>query len=330
MKYIVTGAAGLIGSALIHALNRRGETDILAVDHLGSTTEKWKNLRALKFTDYMEKDDFFAMLNEDGAISPRTVAILHMGACSSTTETDASYLVHNNFECTKKLAALASSQGIRFLYASSAATYGDGSNGYRDDEQEIEKLRPLNMYGYSKQMFDLWARKNGMLSRIAGVKFTNIYGPNERHKGPMRSMVCRAFEQIRDTGCVKLFKSCRPDYADGEQKRDFLYVKDAADMVLFLLERPDLNGLYNIGSGVAETWKDLVTAVFDAMNVPVRIEYIDMPEHLRGKYQYYTCADMSKMKRAGYTGKVRSLHDAVEDDVVRYLIPGKYLGDWSV
>ena len=329
MKYIVTGAAGLIGSAIVHALNKRGETDILAVDHLGATTEKWKNLRALRFTDYMEKEDFFAMLKDPGAVPADTKAIIHMGACSSTTETDASYLVRNNYECTKALASLAVDRGIRFLYASSAATYGDGSCGYSDDESGIERLRPLNMYGYSKQMFDLWAKRNGLLKQITGVKFTNIYGPNERHKGSMRSMVCRSYEQIRDTGKVRLFRSDRPDYADGEQKRDFLYVKDAADMVLFLLEDPRLCGLYNVGSGKAETWNDLAKAVFDAMGKPVNIEYIDMPDHLKGKYQYYTCADMSKMKAAGYPGKVRSLHDAIEDDVVRYLLPGKYLGDWS-
>lgn len=327
MKYIVTGAAGLIGSAIISELNKEGETDILAVDHLGNTSEKWKNLRALQFTDYMERDDFYAMIAEPGAITEETKGIIHMGACSSTTETDATYLIHNNYECTKQLAALATEKNIRFIYASSAATYGDGECGYKDDESQIEQLRPLNMYGYSKQMFDLWAKKNEMLKHIAGVKFTNVYGPNERHKGNMRSMVIRAFEQIRDTGTVKLFKSCRSDYADGEQKRDFLYVKDAARMVLFLLRRSDLNGLYNIGSGKAETWNELVKAVFAAMDKPVQIEYVDMPEHLKAKYQYYTCADMTKLRAAGFDEPVRSLQEAVADDVIHYLIPDKYLGD---
>ncbi|MBO5693831.1 MAG: ADP-glyceromanno-heptose 6-epimerase, partial [Lentisphaeria bacterium] len=252
MKYIVTGASGLIGSAAVWALNKAGEHDILAVDHLG-TSEKWKNLRALRFTDYMERDTFMEYLLQ-GDILDGVQGIIHMGACSSTTETDATYLVHNNFEYTKTLAELAAAKGIRFIYASSAATYGDGEQGYKDDESQIEKLRPLNMYGYSKQMFDLWAKKNGLLKEITGVKFTNVYGPNELHKGGMRSMVCRSFEQIRDNGCVNLFKSYHPDYADGEQKRDFLYVKDAVDMVLFLLERKNLTGLYNIGSGKAETW----------------------------------------------------------------------------
>ena len=325
MKYIVTGASGLIGSAAVWALNKAGEHDILAVDHLG-TSEKWKNLRALRFTDYMERDTFMEYLLQ-GDILDGVQGIIHMGACSSTTETDATYLVHNNFEYTKTLAELAAAKGIRFIYASSAATYGDGEQGYKDDESQIEKLRPLNMYGYSKQMFDLWAKKNGLLKEITGVKFTNVYGPNELHKGGMRSMVCRSFEQIRDNGCVNLFKSYHPDYADGEQKRDFLYVKDAVDMVLFLLERKNLTGLYNIGSGKAETWKQLVAAAFAAMGREVRINYIEMPEHLKGKYQYYTCADMTKMRAAGYTKEPTSLEDAIRDDIQVYLQPGKFLGD---
>lgn len=325
MKYIVTGASGLIGSAAVWALNKAGEHDILAVDHLG-TSEKWKNLRALRFTDYMERDTFMEYLLE-GDILDGVQGIIHMGACSSTTETDATYLVHNNFEYTKTLAELAAAKGIRFIYASSAATYGDGEQGYKDDESQIENLRPLNMYGYSKQMFDLWAKKNGLLKEITGVKFTNVYGPNELHKGGMRSMVCRSFEQIRDNGCVNLFKSYHPDYADGEQKRDFLYVKDAVGMVLFLLERRNLTGLYNIGSGKAETWNQLASAAFAAMGRDVRINYVEMPEHLKGKYQYYTCADMSKMRAAGYTKEPTSLEDAIRDDIQVYLQPGKFLGD---
>ncbi len=325
MKYIVTGASGLIGSAVIWALNQAGETDILAVDHL-SNTEKWKNLRALRFSDYMEREDFLSLMGEN-CFGTEVRGLIHLGACSSTTETDATYLVHNNFEYTKTAAKFAVSRGIRFIYASSAATYGDGSQGYKDDESIIEKLRPLNMYGYSKQLFDLWAKHNGLLKQIAGLKFTNVFGPNELHKGPMRSVVCRAYEQIRDTGVVKLFKSYRSEYADGEQMRDFLYVKDAADMVLFILKRNDLNGLYNIGSGRAETWNSLAAAAFSAMNKPIDIEYIDMPETLRPKYQYYTCADMEKLHLAGYSKEARPLKDSVEDYIRGYLLPGKFLGD---
>ena len=324
MKYIVTGAAGLIGSALIWKLNQMGIDDILAVDHLG-TSEKWKNLRALAYADYMEKDVFMDRLlaNE---LPDDTEVILHMGACSSTTEKDATYLVGNNFNYTRCLAAYAVEKNIRFLYASSAATYGGGEHGYVDDENSIEELRPLNMYGYSKQMFDLWAKRQGLLSGITGVKYTNVFGPNELHKGEMRSVVCRAYEQIRDTGKVKLFKSYRPKYADGEQKRDFIYVKDAVEMVMFLLKN-NCHGIYNIGSGRAETWNSLAGAVFKAMNKPVNIEYIDMPDFLRGKYQYYTCADISKLRNAGYTAEVTPLEDTVADYICNYTSCGKFLGD---
>lgn len=324
MKYIVTGAAGLIGSALIWKLNRMGIDDILAVDHLG-TSEKWKNLRALAYADYMEKDVFMDRLLAD-ELPDDTEVILHMGACSSTTEKDATYLVGNNFNYTRVLAEYATEKNIRFLYASSAATYGGGEHGYADDENSIEQLRPLNMYGYSKQMFDLWAKRRGLLSRITGVKYTNVFGPNELHKGEMRSVVCRAYEQIRDTGKVKLFKSYRPEYADGEQKRDFIYVKDAVEMVMFLLKN-NCRGIYNIGSGRAETWNSLAGAVFKAMDKPVNIEYIEMPDFLRGKYQYYTCADISKLRNAGYSAEVTPLEDTVADYIRNYTSCGKFLGD---
>ena len=324
MKYIVTGAAGLIGSALIWKLNQLGIDDILAVDHLG-TSEKWKNLRALAYADYMEKDVFMERLTA-GALPRDTEVILHMGACSSTTEKDATYLIGNNFDYTRKLALYAATRGIQFLYASSAATYGAGEHGYVDDENTIADLRPLNMYGYSKQMFDLWAKRQGLLSRITGVKYTNCFGPNELHKGEMRSVVCRAYEQIRDTGKVRLFKSYLPEYADGEQKRDFIYVKDAVEMVMFLLNKK-CHGIYNIGRGRAETWNSLASAVFKAMKRPVNIEYIDMPEHLRGKYQYYTCADISKLRAAGYSAVVTPLEDTVEDYICNYISRGHFLGD---
>lgn len=324
MKYIVTGAAGLIGSALIWKLNQLGIDDILAVDHLG-TSEKWKNLRALAYADYMEKDVFMEKLTA-GALPRDVEVILHMGACSSTTEKDATYLIGNNFDYTRKLALYAVTRGIQFLYASSAATYGAGEHGYVDDENTIAELRPLNMYGYSKQMFDLWAKRQGLLSKIIGVKYTNCFGPNELHKGDMRSVVCRAYEQIRDTGKVRLFKSYLPEYADGEQKRDFIYVKDAVEMVIFLLNHK-CHGIYNIGSGRAETWNSLASAVFKALDKPVNIEYIDMPEHLRGKYQYYTCADITKLRNAGYSAVVTPLEDTVHDYICNYISKGRFLGD---
>jgi ADP-L-glycero-D-manno-heptose 6-epimerase len=323
--YIVTGAAGLIGSSVIWGLNQRGINDIIAVDHLG-TSEKWMNLRALSFADYLEKDAFRKKI-ADKSFGKEIKAFIHLGACSATTELNGSYLADNNFQYTREMAEFCLYEGIRFLYASSSATYGDGSLGYDDDIDQLEQLRPLNMYGYSKHMFDLWAKKHGVLDRMTGLKFTNVYGPNELHKGDMRSVVCKAYEQISANGELKLFKSHRPDYADGEQMRDFLYVKDAVDMVLFLLDHPQGMGIFNIGSGKAETWNSLARAIFSAMKRPENIEYIEMPEHLRGKYQYYTCAEMQRLKALGYSKPAMSLNDAIADYICNYTAQGKFLGD---
>lgn len=324
--YIVTGGAGLIGSAVVWELNRHGIDDILVVDHLGCS-EKWKNLPPLRFADYLEKGEFRARLAAGDFDGRKIEGIFHLGACSATTEKDATYLIDNNFHCTREIASFAVAHGIRLVYASSCATYGDGANGYVDDESRLETLRPLNMYGYSKQLFDLWARREGLLGKITGCKFSNVYGPNELHKADMRSVVARAWEQISAEGKMRLFKSYRSEYADGEQKRDFLYVKDAVRMILFLFNHPQGFGLYNIGSGRAETWNALAAAAFDALGKPVRIEYIEMPETLRGKYQYYTKAEMGKLRNLGYTDGATSLADAVRDYLTGYLVPGRHLGD---
>ena len=249
-----------------------------------------------------------------------------MGANSSTTEKDADHLFSNNYLYTKELAQYSLEKNIRFIYASSAATYGDGSLGFDDDDNKLETLRPLNMYGYSKQLFDLWAKKNDAFDKIVGLKYFNVYGPNEYHKGDMRSVVHKAFEQIRDTGKVKLFKSLNPKYKDGEQLRDFIYIKDAVDMTLFFLDKPNVNGLFNLGTGKARTWNDLVTAIFKSLNKPVNIEYIDLPEHLRDKYQYFTEAKMDKIKKAGFNSPITSLEDGVADYVKNYLLGKQYLG----
>jgi len=332
---IVTGGAGFIGSALIAALNKRQITDILVVDHLG-TDEKWKNLRNLSFADYVEKDDFLEMVIEN-KLSGHIEAVFHLGACSSTTETNASYLIKNNYEYSKLLAQwVQHRQGgnIRFIYASSAATYGDGSAGFSDDEERIENLKPLNMYGYSKQLFDLWARRTGLLKKIVGLKYFNVFGPNEYHKADMRSFVLKAFEQInapvlscesKNGGKVRLFKSYNSEYADGEQVRDFVYVKDAVDMTLFFLDNPKIAGLYNIGAGSARSWNDLVKAVFAAMGKKPNIEYIEMPESIRNQYQYYTCADITKLHKAGYKKQITPLEDAIKDYVRNYLAKNGYL-----
>ncbi len=325
--WIVTGGAGLIGSAVVWQWNKNGIEDILIVDHLGNS-EKWKNLRALRYSDYLEKDQFIAKLENGDFDNCAIEGIMHLGACSSTTELDATYLVHNNFQYTCKLAEFAIKKNIRMVYASSCATYGDGALGYRDDESVIEELRPLNMYGYSKQMFDLYAKKRGWLNKLVGCKFSNVYGPNEYHKAGMRSVVLRAFEQITAEGRMQLFKSYKPEYADGEQMRDFLYVKDAVKMLWHLAcVNTSVSGLFNIGSGRAETWNSMVTYAFEALNTPKNVEYIEMPEHLKGKYQYYTCAEMEKMRSTGYTGEIMTLRDAVHDYLVNYCLPGKYLGD---
>jgi ADP-L-glycero-D-manno-heptose 6-epimerase len=320
---VVTGGAGFIGSAIIWRLNTKGINDILVVDELGSD-EKWKNLVPLNFTDFINKHNFIEQF--DKGYYSDIDAVIHMGANSSTTEKDADLLLRNNFEYTKRLTDHCLFSNIRFIYASSAATYGDGLLGFDDDEQNCLKLRPLNMYGYSKSLFDIWAYKLGLLDKIVGLKYFNVYGPNEYHKGDMRSVVHKAFEQIRDSGKVKLFKSRNDDYKDGEQKRDFLYIKDAVDMTLFFLEHKEINGIYNIGSGKARTWNDLVAAIFNSFGKDVNIEYIDMPAHLAPKYQYFTEAKLDKIKKAGYSQSISSLEEGVADYVKNYLLKNDYLG----
>jgi ADP-L-glycero-D-manno-heptose 6-epimerase len=320
---VVTGGAGFIGSAIVWRLNTLNRDDIIIVDALG-TDEKWRNLVGLNFRDFIHKDDFIKQVESNIAIP--IDAIIHMGANSSTTEKDAGSLLKNNFEYSKKLAEYCLNSNIRFIYASSGATYGDGSLGFDDHEPDIHYLRPLNMYGYSKALFDLWAVKKGVINKVAGLKYFNVYGPNEYHKGEMRSVVHKAFEQIRETGKAKLFKSTNSKYKDGEQKRDFIYIKDAVDYTLFFLDNPDKNGLFNVGSGKARTWNDLVAALFKAMGKEINIEYIDMPAHLLDKYQYFTEANMKKIKNGGCAKIAMSLEEGITDYVKNYLLKEKYLG----
>ncbi len=323
---IVTGGAGLIGSALAWALNRRGTDNILLVDRL-DTSEKWKHLPPLRFADYMEADDFLRRLDASPTQFGNVSAVYHLGACSATTERDCRYLIENNFQYTKTLCAWALSRRSRFIYASSAATYGDGAHGMDDKIDDLARLRPLNMYGYSKHLFDLYAQRTGILKGIIGLKYFNVYGPNEDHKGEMRSVVAKAYEQIMSTGRLSLFRSHRPDYEDGKQMRDFLYVKDAVDATIHLAERPLAGGLFNLGCGEARTWLDLAHAIFAALGRDPQIDFVDMPEHLRGKYQYHTCADIAKLRATGYSRPMTPLAEAVRDYVVNYLVPGRFLGD---
>ena len=326
-RILVTGGAGFIGSALIWALNQRGVTDIIVTDILGQD-EKWKNLVPLKFADYVEASEFRQRISAKGSGFGKISAAFHLGACSATTEKDASYLIDNNYAYTKELAMWALEHDTRFVYASSAATYGDGAQGMDDRDENIARLRPLNMYGYSKHLFDLHAQRQGWLKRIVGVKYFNVYGPNEDHKGDMRSLVNKAYQQIQHTGRVGLFKSYHPDYKDGGQMRDFLYVKDAVEMTLHFAEQGlHANGLFNLGSGEANTWLTLTRAIFSALSRDAQIDFIDMPEVLKGKYQYYTKADISKLRDSCYTRPMTPLPDAVRDYVQNALMPGKKLGE---
>jgi ADP-L-glycero-D-manno-heptose 6-epimerase len=320
-KIVVTGGAGLIGSAIIWALNRRGLDEILVVDRLDAS-EKWKHLVPLRFADYVEADELARTLSAGRSLGDvRT--IFHLGACSSTTETDAEYLLRNNYEYSKNLALWAIEHDARFVYASSAATYG-GIEADLSDEADLYELRPLNAYAYSKHLFDLYALRTGLDQSTCGLKYFNVFGPNEDHKGEMRSIVQKAFEQIRESGSVRLFKSHRPEYRDGEQQRDFIYVKDAVEMTLHLAEN-GATGLFNIGSGVPHTWLQLVKPIFTALELPERIEFIEMPLHLRGKYQYYTCARMARFDATGYNRPMTRLADAVTDYVSNYLVPQRPL-----
>ena len=315
----MTGAAGFIGRNVVAELNRRGSERILIVDDLGSD-ERWKNLRGLKFEDVCLRGKFREAFQSDRM--PAVKAVYHLGACSSTTETDANYLLDNNYQYTRELCEWCLKRGARFVYASSAATYGDGTQGYSDADPATPALLPLNMYGMSKHLFDLWALRNGVLGRIAGLKYFNVYGPGEDHKGDMRSVVHKAFGQIRETGAVKLFKSYKPEFKDGEQVRDFVFVKDAVDVTLYCGETPKASGLFNCGTGQARSWNDLAKAVFLAMGLEPRIEYIDMPVSLRSKYQYFTQAEMGKIRAAGYAKAFTPLEDGILEYVQGHLAKG--------
>lgn len=315
---IITGGAGFIGSAMLWQLNQLGRDDVIIVDTLGQTEKgKWKNLSGLCFADFIPREQFLPLL-ETGAIDGIS-AIIHMGAISATTEKDADLLIERNFAFSKRIATCCMRREIRLIYASSAATYGDGTSGYDDNEAGIDTLRPLNMYGYSKQLFDRWARQNGLLEKAAGLKFFNVYGPNEYHKGDMQSVVVKAFRQIIETGSVSLFRSHRPDYRDGEQLRDFVYVRDCTAIMAWLLENPAASGLFNVGSGEARSFNDLVRATFAALDREPSISYMPMPDHLQGRYQYYTCANMAKLRHAGYRNPMTSLEEGVRDYVRNYL-----------
>jgi len=318
---VVTGAAGFIGSCVVRILNDRGFSNIVVVDDFG-TSESWKNLVGKQYAEMISKDELFSWLKgKESAIE----AFIHLGACSSTVEADASFLFENNYRYSLRLAEYAFENQHRFIYASSAATYGDGSLGFSDDHEKLETLHPLNMYGYSKHMFDLWLKSQGHLNKVTGLKYFNVYGPNEYHKGRMSSAICHFVKQINESGEVKLFKSSEPDkYADGGQLRDFIYVKDAARMTCDLLTK-EAYGIYNVGTGTPHTWNALAKAVFKGLKKAEAIRYIDMPKDLIGKYQNYTAAEVEKLTGVfGGDLGVTPFEQAVIDYVEHYLVPNYY------
>lgn len=316
MSVIVTGGAGFIGSCVVRTLNDMGIEDITIVDHIRET-DKWMNMRNKKYTEYINRDEFLEKLPQ---YAGKVTHIIHMGACSATTEKDFDFLYKNNYEYTKTLWKFCTENQISFIYASSAATYGDGTEGF-DDKDDIKRLRPLNGYGYSKQLFDLWAEKQAIAPKQhVGFKFFNVYGPNEYFKGSMASVIYHSFNKITETGEMGLFKSYKEGYEDGGQLRDFVYVKDICKVIKFMIEHEEVNGLFNLGTGQARSFYDLAASTFRAMGLEPNIKYVEMPEGLRAKYQYYTQANMEKLRGVGYTDAFYSLEDGAKDYVQNYLM----------
>ncbi len=307
---LVTGGSGFIGSNIVQELNQHGICDILVADEL-DTTDKWKNLADKKIGDYIHKDSLFEKLEAQSI-----EAVIHMGACTNTMENDAKRMLENNYEFSKRLWRYCVQKRIKFIYASSAAIYGDGSLGFSENTS-LDLMTPLNLYAYSKLLFDRWVIKEKEAPPYwAGLRFFNVYGPGEAHKGPMGSMVFHAYHQIEEQGKVKLFKSNNVHFGHGEQQRDFIYVKDVADVVLFLYNRPSFpSGTYNVGTGRSRTFNELIRAVFTARQSPEQIEYVEMPQALKEKYQYSTTADITKLRKIGYVHPFTDIEKGVAEYV---------------
>ncbi|HEX6191557.1 MAG TPA: ADP-glyceromanno-heptose 6-epimerase [Chitinophagaceae bacterium] len=318
---LLTGAAGFIGSYLLGYLNRKGFNNIIIADDF-SDEDKWFNFDDKSFTDKIEREELFDWLEATDKV---VNYVFHLGARTDTTEFD--YAIHEklNVEYSKKIWQYCTAKNIPLIYASSAATYGAGELGYSDSHDIVEQLKPLNPYGVSKNEFDKWAlRQSAQPPFWAGVKFFNVYGPNEYHKGRMASVIFHAYNQIKKSGKVKLFRSHKPEFRDGEQLRDFIYVEDVASVCHWLMEQQPASGLYNVGTGKARTFNDQVTAIFTSVGMPVQIEYIDTPADIRDKYQYFTEADMSKLQKAGYSRSFYSLEDGIAEYVKNFLVKKAY------
>lgn len=319
---VVTGAAGFIGSCLVGLLNSQGHKDLILVDEFGDPAKE-PDLAWKVFAATVEREGFFEWLARE---RPVVRAFYHIGARTDTTAFDYSIHEHLNVEYSKKVWRYCVEQGVPLVYASSAATYGAGENGYDDRHDIVEHLKPLNAYGVSKNEFDKWAlRQADQPPFWVGLKFFNVYGPNEYHKGRMASVIFHSFNQIRKDGVVKLFRSHRPDYKDGQQLRDFVYVMDVIKVCCWLMEHRPASGIYNLGTGVARSFDDLVKATFGGLDLPAKIRYIDMPEDIRDKYQYFTQASMGKLRAAGYSDRFYTLEEGVDDYVRNYLVKAAYL-----
>ena len=312
---VITGASGFIGSVVLGYFNQKGRMDILAVDEFDNSL-KWRNLSAKKFVDFIDKEEFLTKLNDYKDIT----SIIHLGANTDTTVSDLKTLMTSNFEYSKRLFSFAADNNIPFIYASSAATYGDGSNGYMDDEGNLFKLRPLNAYGFTKQLFDQWVLLSCKRPYFwAGLKFFNVYGPNEYHKGKMASMVYQAYCQLVKNKKIKLFKSYDNKYAHGEQKRDFIYVFDVAKIIYYFYKHHGISGIYNVGAGNAESFNTLAYLLIKHSKIKGEIEYIDMPTNIRDKYQYYTEASVKKIVKSGFDKSLYSIEDGIKEYVEQYL-----------
>jgi ADP-L-glycero-D-manno-heptose 6-epimerase len=315
---VITGGAGFIGSVLAWKFNELGENGLLLVDQKAQGSPKWKNVEKRRFEHYLESDEFIWRL-EDGMFDGKIRAVFHLGACSDTTEMDRNYLRENNSGYSERVAGWCLKNNVYLAYASSAATYGEGAQGFSDDDGLTPSLHPLNPYGQSKLDFDVWVLRHGFEKKITGFRFFNVYGPNEYHKGAMRSMVHKGYEQVMRDGKLKLFKSYRPEYPDGGQKRDFVYVKDVVDAMIWFYRHPLHKGIFNLGAGAAESWNDLADALFKAAGKPKKIEYIDMPESIKNQYQYYTAADLAKLRQTGCPTAFLNVEHGVNDYVRNYL-----------